>query len=587
MSNETGKTTTETAQPAKSVTRTQGKSVLTSETKNNAKNIQANTPKDFPPEIGKYKVLGIIAKGGMGVVYKAFHPSLKRYVVIKKLTARKGSNAERFKREAQILLDLQSPYIVHLFDYFTEGSYRYMVEELVDGMACDALLKKQGSLPPQICMLIMQDACYALKYAHSKDIVHRDIKPGNILISKHGEIKLADFGIASDESEKESDITQSGVALGTPAYMPPEQFEDSAKVDQRADIYALGIMLYELVTGSKPYPGTFSLETLQTIRKGRYIDPRKIDKTIPKEICRLIRKMIKPKAKHRFQDIEQVLKKVKKYLKHYDTHELRVQTAKSVISPNQYTFSPQSLLPKDRKKRIVKRIFAWTSAVLLAGFLFIYSNLCYRTVLSHWYKPVYVEMAMPVSLLGQMDLPVKAFFFENDGKDMPEVSGSHRTFKVKGSRLIEKIMMIPQTEVTRSSGRNTTYNMKPVYLKKGDYRIKVVVGPYIRWESFSVGDEQVLLKVDYLKNMRRQMKIHPQAFDSETGNNLTGDSTFEIYYKNKWTSLDNIPLEEIQSATVWKFSVSCPGYNSEVFSLLIDWYQDELFLTAGLKSSDK
>ena len=225
----------------------------------------------FPEFIGKYKVQGIIAKGGMGVVYKAIHPSLKRYVVIKKMTARRNSsNVERFKREAQILLDLQSPYIVHLFDYFTEGGYRYMVEELVDGMAVDKLLQKQTVLSPQLALLILQDACFALKYAHSKDIVHRDIKPGNILISKRAEIKLADFGIASDKEQGDDSLTQSGVALGTPAYMPPEQFEDSAAVDQRADIYALGIMLYEMVTGSKPYPGTLSIETLNTIKKGKY-----------------------------------------------------------------------------------------------------------------------------------------------------------------------------------------------------------------------------------------------------------------------------------------------------------------------------
>lgn len=209
---------------------------------------------EIPEMIGKYKVQGIIAKGGMGVVYKAIHPSLKRYVVIKKMTARnKSGNAERFKKEAQILLDLQSPYIVHLFDYFTEGGYRYMVEELVDGYALDKLVNRQCALPVPLAMLIMQDSCFALKYAHSKEIVHRDIKPGNILISKRGEIKLADFGIASD-SQEEDTLTQSGVALGTPAYMPPEQFENSATVDSRADIYALGIMLYEMITGTKPYP---------------------------------------------------------------------------------------------------------------------------------------------------------------------------------------------------------------------------------------------------------------------------------------------------------------------------------------------
>ena len=135
---------------------------------------------DFPPMIGKYKITGVIAKGGMGVVYKAIHPSLKRYVVIKKMTARGNStNAERFKKEAQILLDMNSPYIVQLFDYFTEAGYRYMVEELVDGLALDKLIKKETVLPPPLAMLVMQDACNALKHAHSKNVIHRDIKPAD------------------------------------------------------------------------------------------------------------------------------------------------------------------------------------------------------------------------------------------------------------------------------------------------------------------------------------------------------------------------------------------------------------------------
>ena len=245
---------------------------------------------EIPELIGKYKISGKIAQGGMGVVYKAVHPSLKRDVVIKKMTMRTNSMAkERFKKEAQILLDMQSPYIVHLFDYFTEGPYRYMVEEFVDGLALDKLIKKQTVIEPTVALLILLDSCYALKFAHSKGIVHRDIKPGNILISRRAEVKLADFGIASDENE-DSDKTQTGVTLGTPAYMPPEQFENSSAVDNRADIYALGVMLYEMVTGTKPYPSEFTQEKRALIKSGKNTPPRKSDKRVPPEVCRIKKK---------------------------------------------------------------------------------------------------------------------------------------------------------------------------------------------------------------------------------------------------------------------------------------------------------
>ncbi|MDE5898763.1 MAG: serine/threonine protein kinase, partial [Treponemataceae bacterium] len=357
-----------------------------------------------PPFIGKYKVLGIIAKGGMGVVYKAMHPSLKRYVVIKKMTARRNSaNVERFKREAQILLDLRSPYIVHLFDYFTEGSYRYMVEELVDGMALDKLLQKQTVVSPQIAMLILQDACFALKYAHSKDIVHRDIKPGNILISKRAEIKLADFGIASDKEQDEESLTQTGTALGTPAYMPPEQFENSANVDQRADIYALGVMLYEMATGTKPYPGTLSVETLNTIRRGKYIPPKKIDKSIPNEVCRLIKKMLRPKPNQRFQSTEPILKAAKRYLKRYDVHAVRVQLAKLVLSDE--LVKEAEFVPKDLRLRKVRRIVALCALAAAAAAGCWHAGLIQRYLLRRWITPVSIEMYMPATLSADADLP--------------------------------------------------------------------------------------------------------------------------------------------------------------------------------------
>ena len=558
---------------------------------------------EFPPMIGKYKVQGIIAKGGMGVVYKAIHPSLKRFVVIKKMTARgHAGDAGRFKKEAQLLLDLQSPYIVHLFDYFTEAGYRYMVEELVDGTALDALIKRQTSLPVPVAMLVMQDACYALKYAHSKGIVHRDIKPGNILLSKRGEIKLADFGIASDHAEggagagaaagaklsdssttvTTGDLTQSGVALGTPAYMPPEQFEDSARVDHRADIYALGVMLYEMVTGTKPYPGTLSMETLKVIKKGKYISPRKIDKSIPKEVCRLIHKMTRPKAKRRFQSIDAVLRQVKKYLKHYDTHEIRVQLAKSVVAGKFYDFAADALAPKDRGRRIIKRICLSLAAAALIFAGLWYSGIIHKTLLSKWYTEINVEIQMPHSLLENMDLPARALFFENDGADIPEVDGAGRTFSEQGKAFYEKLIFwSPRVVAERPAARNKTYTIRPVFLKKGDYRVKVVVGPYVWWKSFTAGDEPVLMSCDFLKNAKRKLTITAIAYERQTGNQIEG-AQFKILYKNKWQPLEEIAADALESGTVWKIRAEAEGYKTEEFSLLIDWYQDELIISSEL-----
>ena len=561
---------------------------------------------EFPPMIGKYKVQGIIAKGGMGVVYKAIHPSLKRYVVIKKMTARgHAGDAGRFKREAQLLLDLQSPYIVHLFDYFTEGSYRYMVEELVDGIAVDSLIKRQKALPVPIAMLIMQDACYALKYAHSKGIVHRDIKPGNILLSRRGEIKLADFGIASDHAEggagsgaaslknavSEStvttgDLTQSGVALGTPAYMPPEQFEDSARVDHRADIYALGIMLYEMVTGTKPYPGTLSMETLKVIRKGKYISPRKLDKTVPKDVCHLIHKMTRPKAKRRYQSIDAVLRHVKKYLKHYDTHELRVQLAKSVVAGKLYEFSPDALVQKDKVRRIIRRVVLGVAvaAAVFAGLW--YCGLVHKIALKKWYTEVNVELQMPRSLYENMDLPARAFFFENDGNDIPEVEGTRRTFVERSKVWYEKLIFwSPRVVAERPASKNITYSARPVYLKKGDYRIKIVVGPYVWWKSFTCSDETCVLDCDFLKNAKRNLSIKTIAYDRSLGT-VIEESQFKILYKNKWQPLEEVPVETLESGTVWKIRAEAEGYKTEEFSLLIDWYQDALMISSELAKEE-
>ena len=294
--------------------------------------------------------------------------------------------------------------------------------------------------------------------------------------------------------------------------------------------------------------------------------------------------MIKPKAKNRYQNIDAVLKEVKKYLKHYDTHELRVQIAKSVLSKNPYDF--KNLEPKDKIQRRIKTISI--ASIIVVG-LFIgcwKTGLIHKTILSHWYTPVQIEMQMPKSLSSNMDLPIRSFFFENDNDKIPEVNGTDRTFFVKGSRFIDKIL--PSSEkitVTRPTAKNITYTIKTVYLRPGDYRAKVVVGTYVWWKSFTVDKEENLLKFDFLKNMTRQIKINPTAFDKITGQDITKQCNFSIFTNNKWESLDAVNLETLKSGTVWKIKVTSDGYSEETFSLLIDWFQDEIFISASLSKN--
>ncbi len=340
---------------------------------------------ELPEMIGKYKVLALVARGGMGAVYKAVHPTLRREVIIKKLTFRGNPSVkERFKREAKILLDMKNEHIVHMYDYFIEGSSQYIVLEFVDGMSLDVLLKKKGTFSNEMALLIIHDACLGLKYAHDHGVVHRDIKPGNILISKKGEIKLADFGIAASEDEAESELTQ-GTTLGTPAYMPPEQFADSKSVDKRADIYAMGIMLYEMATGAKPYPGNFSPETIITIQKGKYTPPEKIKSGISPAVCRLIRKMIRPDPGKRFQSTEGIIRAVRTCLKRYSLRDIRTAMVRNMI-----TDKIEEPVYVQRKPVALFTALTCAGVILLCagGFAAWKYGLIHRTILRSWYTPV-------------------------------------------------------------------------------------------------------------------------------------------------------------------------------------------------------
>jgi len=216
----------------------------------------ASTPPPVGGEryIGKYRVKGELGRGGMGTVYLAEQPGLGREVAIKELIQTADPTAlQRFLQEAQVMARTSHPNLVQVHDMELQGNVNYLVLEFVKGRSLRAWINESQLPPPQV-FAIMHGVLQALDYAHRRSIVHRDVKPENVLISEDGIVKVADFGIArlTDDSGVGGTATKTGTTVGTPQYMSPEQVA-SSKVDGRSDLYSAGIMLYELVAGQPPF----------------------------------------------------------------------------------------------------------------------------------------------------------------------------------------------------------------------------------------------------------------------------------------------------------------------------------------------
>ncbi len=235
------------------------------------------------PELEAFELLG---HGGMGTVYKARHRRLHRPVAVKVLASalrQAPSFAERFEREAQTLAQLDHPNIVRVYDFGHRGDLYYLVMELVDGVNLRQMIQS-GRVEPAEALAMVPRICEALQYAHDQGVVHRDIKPENILVDRRGTVKIADFGLAKlvGPSPRRS-LTQTRQVMGTPHYMAPEQLEHPETVDHRADIFGLGVVFYELLTGELPL-GRFPLPS-----QGLQVDVRIDDvvlRTLEKEPSR-------------------------------------------------------------------------------------------------------------------------------------------------------------------------------------------------------------------------------------------------------------------------------------------------------------
>ncbi|MBK9032644.1 MAG: serine/threonine protein kinase [Myxococcales bacterium] len=267
--------------------------------------------------IGNCRIVEEVASGGMAVVYRAIQDTLGRTVAIKALKSAAATEehiATRFEREAKSLATLQHENIISVYDFHREHGSLFIVMEYVSGIDLYDLLERSGRLPFDLAAIVALQVARALDYIHYRGIVHRDIKPANIMLARQGGVKLMDFGIARDKSFE--DLTEAGIGIGTPAYMSPEQILGD-KLDARSDLFSLGIVLYQMLTGGKPFVEDEQRSVMHKIRLERHPRVRKLNPDIPRDLERIVDKCLEKQPRDRWQSAQQVVMALERLLARY------------------------------------------------------------------------------------------------------------------------------------------------------------------------------------------------------------------------------------------------------------------------------
>ena len=336
-------------------------------------------------KVGRYEVERELAEGGMGVVYLARQPSLERPVVLKRMRRELAQDAEaeaRFWREARSVAAIHHPNVVGVYDCFSWRSEPYIACEFVDGLDAASVLAKTGPLPPRVAALIALEVARGLEELHGRALVHRDLKPDNVLLGRDGAVKIADFGIAHDA--KARSLTRTGVSLGTPAYMSPEQLRGE-RVDARADLFAWGVLLYELISGRTPFDvadidaaseaAADAPSLLQRIEQGDFPSLRQIARGAPRPLVALTRRCLQPKAKRRIASATEACRALERHLGPTSPQQARAEIATWLLEAKAFpskgrtrrSAAPGSDDPVNRPGRVRLVLAATLAAVALAA----------------------------------------------------------------------------------------------------------------------------------------------------------------------------------------------------------------------------
>ena len=266
-------------------------------------------------QLGHYDIVAELGRGGMGVVYKGHETSLNRYVAIKVLAdalAHDESVKERFLREARSMAALNDPHIIQIYFIGEDAGQTYFVMEFVDGESLGSVLKREGKLTPENAAKVIYQTAQGLATAHDKGVIHRDIKPGNLMLTSRGMVKIADFGIALSAQDFSKKLTSTGEFVGTPGYLSPEVCQGKP-VDQRSDIFSLGIVLFECLAGRMPFTDESPLGLMLEVVKAQIPDVCSLNKDVDPELSRILSKMVAKEPADRYQSCQELIADLQKH----------------------------------------------------------------------------------------------------------------------------------------------------------------------------------------------------------------------------------------------------------------------------------
>ena len=276
----------------------------------------SSSSQDIPVPLAehpRYEIVGLIGRGGMGNVYEARHRKMERTVALKVINrefVRKTEAVDRFHREVKTAAQLSHPNIVTAYDADNAGDYHFMVMEYVDGVDLSRIIRDRGALPVTEACKYIHQAAIGLQYAYEQGMVHRDIKPHNLMVTADGTVKILDFGLASlapevvsaaETGEVRSELTTAGAIMGSPDYISPEQAEDARQADVRSDIYSLGATLYHLLSGRPPFDDG---SVMHKLKSHAQVEPERLESLrddIPVELGTIVTRMMAKDPDERFQ----------------------------------------------------------------------------------------------------------------------------------------------------------------------------------------------------------------------------------------------------------------------------------------------